>query len=86
MFTAAATRLADLVRAEDLAAGSLFPPIAQLRPVTAEIAVAVAREAGRAGVGRPKDDDAWPEAVRRAMWEPVYPVLDPVPRALPDPP
>jgi malate dehydrogenase (oxaloacetate-decarboxylating) len=78
MFSAAASRLADLVRAEDLAAGSLFPPVADLRPVTAEIAVAVAREAKAAGVGRPLDDGAFSQAVREAMWEPVYPVLEPV--------
>jgi len=78
MFSAAASRLADLVRVEDLAAGSLFPPVADLRPVTAEIAVAVAREAKAAGVGRPLDDGAVSQAVREAMWEPVYPVLEPV--------
>ena len=77
MFTAAAVRLAELVAADDLAAGSLFPPIADLRPVTTEIAVAVAREAARAGVGGALDEDALPGAVRAAMWEPVYPVLEP---------
>jgi malic enzyme len=80
MFTAAALRLAELVDADDLGAGSLFPPIADLRPVTAEIAVAVAREAARAGVGRVLDEDALPGAVRTAMWEPVYPVLEPAAR------
>jgi malate dehydrogenase (oxaloacetate-decarboxylating) len=83
MFTAAAARLAELVADEDLAAGSLFPPIARLREVTAEIAVAVAREAGRAGVGRAMDERALVEAVRGAMWEPVYPVLEPVARPAP---
>jgi malic enzyme len=85
MFTAAASRLADLVRTEDLAAGSLFPPIADLRPVTAEIAAAVARAARDAGVGRALADTEWPQAVRAAMWEPVYPVLEPVGRASSDP-
>jgi malate dehydrogenase (oxaloacetate-decarboxylating) len=78
MFTAAAARLADLVRAEDLAAGSLFPPIADLRAVTAEIAVAVAREARNAGVGQPLEDAEMEGVVRASMWEPVYPVLEPV--------
>jgi malic enzyme len=73
MFTAAASRLADLVRPEDLAAGSLFPPIALLRLVTAEIAMAVAREAG---VGRPLDDTELEATVRASMWEPVYPLLE----------
>ncbi|HVR71473.1 MAG TPA: NAD-dependent malic enzyme [Vicinamibacteria bacterium] len=84
MFTAAASRLAELVRPEDLAAGSLFPPIADLRPVTAEIAVAVAREARDGGVGRHLDDADLPKAVRGSMWEPVYPVLEPVPVPSPE--
>jgi malate dehydrogenase (oxaloacetate-decarboxylating) len=78
MFMAAASRLAEIVRVEDAANGSLFPPVALLRPVTAEIAVAVAREARDAGVGRPLDDAALDASVRAAMWEPVYPVLEPV--------
>jgi malic enzyme len=78
MFTAAAARLADLVRAEDLAAGSVFPPIAELRAVTAEIGIAVAREARGAGVGRALADGEVPVAVRSAMWEPAYPLLEPV--------
>ena len=84
MFTAAARRLAELVSSEDLAAGSLFPPIAELRVATREIAVAVAREAGRAGVGLARDDAALQAAVDAAMWEPVYPELEPVPRAASD--
>jgi malic enzyme len=80
LFTAAASRLADLVPSEDLAAGSLFPSIAALRPVTAEIAIAVAREATAAGIGRPLDDAALGAGVRASMWDPVYPVLEPVGR------
>src|SRR5207245_5630782 len=38
MFAAAAERLAAEVRDEDLAAGSVFPPIADLRRITARIA------------------------------------------------
>jgi malic enzyme len=77
LFIAAAFRLADLVRPQDLAAGSVFPPIAELRPVTAEIAIAVAREAREAGVGRALRDDELAQAVRASMWEPVYPRMEP---------
>jgi malic enzyme len=77
-FMAAAARLADLLRPEDLANGSLFPPITALRAVTAEIAVAVARAARDAGVGRPLGDGELAETVRDSMWAPVYPELDPV--------
>jgi malate dehydrogenase (oxaloacetate-decarboxylating) len=70
MFAAAARRLADEVKDEDLAAGSLFPPISDIRRVTAGIAAAVIRQAEREGVGRAVAD---PEAaVAQAMWYPEY--------------
>jgi len=77
MFTAAAEQLAAEVRDEDLAAGSLFPRIADLRRVTARIAEAVVRRAREDGGGRPFADDGIPRAVSAAMWEPVYAELDP---------
>jgi malic enzyme len=72
MFAAAAERLADQLRADDLAAGSLFPPISALRRVTARIAEAVVREARESGVGRAVPDEEIPALVASAMWEPVY--------------
>ena len=77
MFAAAAERLAAEVRDEDLAAGSLFPPVADLRRVTARIAEAVVREACREGLGRPFPDAEIAPAVASAMWEPLYPELEP---------
>ena len=76
MFAAAAERLAAEVRDEDLAAGSLFPPIADLRRVTARIAEAVVREARQEGFGRPLSDAEIPRVVAAAMWEPAYPRLE----------
>jgi malic enzyme len=78
MFAAAAERLAAEVRDEDLAAGSLFPPIADLRRVTARIAEAVVREARREGGGRPLPDAEIPGVVAAAMWDPRYAELEPV--------
>jgi malic enzyme len=77
IFTAAAECLAALVPDEDLAAGSLFPPIADLRRVTARIAEAVVREAREEGLGRPLGDAEIPRVVAAAMWEPVYVELEP---------
>ena len=77
MFAAAAERLAAEVRDEDLAAGSLFPPIADLRRVTACIAEAVVREARQEGRGRPLADAEIPRVVAAAMWEPRYVELEP---------
>jgi malate dehydrogenase (oxaloacetate-decarboxylating) len=70
MFAAAARRLADEVQDADLAAGSLFPPVAEIRRVTAAIAVAVIRQAQREGVGREIAEPA--AAVAEAMWYPEY--------------
>ena len=72
MFAAAAECLADQLREEDLAAGSLDPPIAALRRVTARIAEAVLRSAREAGTGRPFTDREIPVRVADAMWEPRY--------------
>ena len=71
IFEAAAERLANAVRAEDLASGSLFPPVPSLRRVTVTVAEAVALAARDAGVGR----DVLDGAVAAAMWEPDYPEL-----------
>jgi malic enzyme len=77
MFAAAAERLAAEVRDEDLAAGSLFPPIADLRRVTARIAESVVRQARQeAGGARPSDAEI-PRLVAEAMWEPRYVELEP---------
>jgi malic enzyme len=82
MFVAAADRLATEVSAADLARGSVFPPIADIRRVTARIAVEVVRAAREAGVARrPLDDAQIPEAVAAAMWEPAYLPMEPVPPA-----
>jgi malic enzyme len=77
LFAAAAESLAGQVRAEDLAAGSLFPPVGDIRRVTAAVAAAVVRAARDAGVGRPLTDAESEQAVRQAMWEPAYVRLQP---------
>jgi malic enzyme len=72
MFAAAAACLADQLRQEDVDAGSLYPPIAALRRVTARIAEAVMREARDGGTGRPFTDAEIPARVAAAMWDPQY--------------
>jgi malic enzyme len=75
MFVAAADTLAAELAPDDLAAGSLFPRISELRRLTARVAEAVVRQAATDGVARnPSDDPA--EAVASSMWEPVYPAID----------
>ena len=79
MFAVAASSLAQEVSPADLNSGSLFPPIDQLRSVTAKIAVAVAREARELGLaGRVLKDSELEQAVTAAMWEPKYVPMDAV--------
>jgi len=73
MFHAAARTLADQTTAESLEQGSLLPPLAEIRKVSAAIAVAVARVAyqeGLAGAPPPADLTA---AVAALMYDPRYP-------------
>lgn len=73
IFLTAAKTLADLVSESDLANGSLYPPLSQVRELSAHIAVAVADycfKNGLAQVERPADLD---KAVREAMWQPTDP-------------
>jgi malate dehydrogenase (oxaloacetate-decarboxylating)(NADP+) len=73
MFMAAAYALAERVSAADLSHGSLYPPLAAVREVSAHIAAAVARVAydeGLATVPQPADLLA---CVKSQMYEPRYP-------------
>jgi malate dehydrogenase (oxaloacetate-decarboxylating)(NADP+) len=73
MFAAAAQTLATQVTEEDLAQGSIYPPIERIWEVSARIAVAVAEVAYRedlATVPRPSD---LPAFVRANRYDPNYP-------------
>jgi malate dehydrogenase (oxaloacetate-decarboxylating) len=75
LFLAAAKALAAQVTADDLAEGSLYPRVRDLRAVTARVAEAVVAEARECGVGLPYENAAIPSAIARAMWAPAYPEL-----------
>ena len=73
MFLASAHALAAQVTQQDLDQGSLYPPLANVREVSAHIAAAVAEVAfaqGQAGIDKPADLLAH---VRSCMYEPSYP-------------
>lgn len=72
MFLAAAQALADLVSEEDLEAGTLYPPLSEIRTISLDIAVAVsekAYESDLAGLNRPTD---LRKHIAATMYEPEY--------------
>jgi malate dehydrogenase (oxaloacetate-decarboxylating)(NADP+) len=72
MFMTAATTLAGMVEESDLAQGSLYPPLAHIREVSAAIAAAVAESAYANGLaGKPRPADV-PADIRSQMYDPRY--------------
>jgi malate dehydrogenase (oxaloacetate-decarboxylating) len=72
MFLVAATTLAGMVHDDRLAAGALYPRLADLRQISRAIAIAVAREAREAGLAPIRTDQQIEAAVDAAMWTPTY--------------
>jgi malic enzyme len=72
MLLAAAETLSRLVSQERLEAGAMYPNLQELRAISREIALAVARQARSEGVGQLCSDEALESAVDREMWEPAY--------------
>jgi len=72
MFFAAAQTLASLVTADDLVQGSVYPPLARIREVSAAIAAAVAEVAFRKDLAtKPRPEDI-PAFIKSLMYEPGY--------------
>jgi malate dehydrogenase (oxaloacetate-decarboxylating) len=72
MFLAAARTVADLSPAKHDPHGNLLPPLAELRNVSQQVAIAVAKQAvneGLAGLGGEEDVAA---IIRGKTWEPAY--------------
>ena len=72
MFMAAARTLADQVTPADLAQGSLFPPLKNVRDVSAQIAAAVVGVAFREGLARVPEPSDPLEFVTSQMYDPKY--------------
>jgi len=72
MFQAASRALSAMVTPAQEAAGSLLPPMDDIRAVSREVAQAVAIEARDSGLGRLLPDEQLAEIVARAQWVPAY--------------
>ncbi len=72
MFMAAAKALAGLSPARSDRNGRLLPPIAELRSVSAAVALAVAEQAQADGVADPVAEDELQTRMRANVWEPRY--------------
>ncbi len=72
MFFASARALANLVEEEDLGQGRIYPPLTEIREVSAVIAAAVAEVAYARGLAtRPRPVDLLAE-IKSQMYDPVY--------------
>jgi malate dehydrogenase (oxaloacetate-decarboxylating)(NADP+) len=74
MFVVAARALAAHVKDSDLAQGSLYPPLREVREVSARIAVAVAEVAFRDGLADIERPDDLLAFIRQQMYQPTYPI------------
>ena len=72
MFLASTKALANYVSEEDLATGTLYPPLTNIRKVSLEIAVAVAEKAYELNIAqRPKPENL-KEEIAKMMYDPEY--------------
>ena len=72
MFLAASRKLADLVSEEDLANGSLYPSLTDIRPISEAISVAVAEYAYANGLAQNEKPEDLEAAVKASMWTPKF--------------
>jgi malate dehydrogenase (oxaloacetate-decarboxylating) len=72
MFIAASKTLSGLVTPDQAERGYLLPEMREIRRVSSEVALAVAREARDAGLGRLLDDERFATLIRKAQWDPHF--------------
>lgn len=72
MFLAAALKLAYLVEESDLEQGRIFPPLNEIRDISAHIAAEVALTAEKQGLARASLPEDLVPYIRSKMYEPVY--------------
>jgi malate dehydrogenase (oxaloacetate-decarboxylating)(NADP+) len=72
MFLAAARTLAQLTDEEDLGLGRVYPPLSDIRDISAQIAKAVVKIAVRDGLARADLPEDPIDVIRAKMYQPVY--------------
>jgi malate dehydrogenase (oxaloacetate-decarboxylating)(NADP+) len=72
MFLAAARKLAGMVSEEDLGAGTVYPPLANIRRVSLAIAVAVAEQAWAEGLAQAERPPDIEHMIAAQMYDPNY--------------
>jgi malate dehydrogenase (oxaloacetate-decarboxylating) len=72
MFLAAARTIAEMSPAKHDADANLLPPLAEIRKISLEVAIAVAKQAQAEGLAEPVPDQDLVATVSAKMWEPVY--------------
>lgn len=72
MFIAASKALSGLVTPDQAERGYLLPEMREIRRVSFEVALAVAREARDAGLGRLLDDERFATLIKKAQWDPHF--------------
>jgi malate dehydrogenase (oxaloacetate-decarboxylating) len=72
MFMAACRAISGMVSREDLERGQVLPAITDVRKVSAQVALAIARVAREAGLGMRADDERLMTMIKNAMWIPKY--------------
>ena len=72
MMYAAANALANYVNARNDPLKPLYPPLNEVRDVSRQVAISVAKEAVKAGLADPMSDDEIEARVNHCMWEPHY--------------
>ncbi|HEX4411178.1 MAG TPA: NAD-dependent malic enzyme [Xanthobacteraceae bacterium] len=72
MFLAAARAVADASPAKRDPHANLLPPLVDIRALTVQVALAVAKQAQAEGLAAPIPEEATAAAIRAKMWEPIY--------------
>jgi malic enzyme len=72
MFMAASRAVSEMVTEDELKAGQVLPKISDIREVSAQVAMSVAKVAREVGLGLRVEDDRMSTMITNAMWNPKY--------------